>query len=235
MDKYKKWLGTCTLLLSLVWCLPSKILYKYKTSINNEASLLCDETIQQWNRPPAIPVRRFRIRYLYMSDWQGCISMWCSRCLWRRPTVNLVQALLTPRPWSPPRGLRQPLKDTGVKLVSDRLREMKTCVMLLAALMLPSIQAGKNIFFSFFFLYSLFQGYKDIWCLEIQTINTRSLKTQFNTILSWLMRAYGWNGKESFFWKLFLFYWFCNKVEKCTRIWNRKPRNLFVFCFFLHM
>lgn len=45
-----------------------------------------------------------------------------------------------------------------MKLVSDRLREMKTCVMLLAALMLPSIQAGKNVFSSFH-LHSLFQGH----------------------------------------------------------------------------
>lgn len=93
----------------------------------------------------------FRIRYLYMSHWDVCISMWCSRCLWWPPTVTLAHALRNPL-WSPLGGPKQLLKASGVKLVSDTLREMKTCAMLLAALLLPSIQAGELARFCFHFI-----------------------------------------------------------------------------------
>lgn len=76
-------------------------------------------------------------------------------------------------PWHPLRsplgGLQQPLKASGVKLVSRQLREMKTCSLFVAALLLPTIQAGElwpDLYFwaeHTFFIWHLIQ-IDHYWC-----------------------------------------------------------------------
>lgn len=51
-------------------------------------------------------------------------------------------------PLKSPGSLKPPLKASGVKVVSSGVREMKTCAVILAALLLPSFQEGELRFIS---------------------------------------------------------------------------------------
>lgn len=130
----------------------------------------------------------FRVSYLYMSHWDVCISMWCSRCLWWPPTVNLAHALRKP-----------PLKPTGRSEATFRCevglwhaeRDEDICHASGSSASPQHPSRWVSTFLFSFHWSSFSQWAKDTWCLEIQTVNTISLSVSnqilpITVIANWL-------------------------------------------------